>query len=132
VAATTPPRLLRRRQQTIHGDVHDPATFSTPLAGCEAACYLVHSLSDADFSATMWRRRSIRRSGGAGRPDSIIYLRRLDDADALPAHLRSRRQGEKLLGCGGVPVTALRAGSHRRARRHLVGAGRDSLLSTCP
>jgi hypothetical protein len=26
-ATTTPPRLLRRRQQTIHGDVHDPAAF---------------------------------------------------------------------------------------------------------
>jgi len=52
-AATTPPRLLPRRQRTIHGDVHDPATLSTAIAGCQAACYLVHSLSDADFSATM-------------------------------------------------------------------------------
>jgi hypothetical protein len=76
-AATTPPRLLRPRQQSIHGDVDDPATFSTPLAGCEAAWHLVHPQSDVDFSATMWRRRSVRRSGGAGRPDSIIYLRRL-------------------------------------------------------
>ena len=49
----TPPRLLPRHQRTIHGDVHDPATFSTALAGCQAACYLVHSLSDADFSATI-------------------------------------------------------------------------------
>jgi len=68
VAATTPPRLLRRRQQTIHGDVHDPATFSTPLAGCEAACYLVHSLSDADFSAPMPappKRSAKRRRGPA-------------------------------------------------------------------
>ena len=30
--------LLPRRQQTIHGDVRDPATFSTALAGRQAAC----------------------------------------------------------------------------------------------
>ena len=48
----TPPRLLPRRQRTIHADVRDPATFSTAPAGCQAACYLVHPLSDADFSAT--------------------------------------------------------------------------------
>jgi uncharacterized protein YbjT (DUF2867 family) len=32
------------------------------------------------------------------------------DDDILSAHLRSRRQVEKLLGSGGVPVTTLRAG----------------------
>jgi len=48
----TPSPLLQRRQQTIHDDVHDPATFGTPLVGCEAASYLVHSLSDADFGVT--------------------------------------------------------------------------------
>ena len=67
-AATTPPRLLRRRQQTIHGDVHDSATFSTPLAGCEAAWHLVHPPSDADFSATMPappKRSAKRRRGQA-------------------------------------------------------------------
>jgi hypothetical protein len=32
--------------------VRDPAAFSTAPAGGEAACYLVHPLSDADFSAT--------------------------------------------------------------------------------
>jgi hypothetical protein len=48
--------------------VHDQATFSTPLAGCEAACYLVHPLSDADFSATMPappKRSAKRRRGPA-------------------------------------------------------------------
>ena len=33
-----------------------------------------------------------------------------DDSDDLSAHLRSRRQVEKLLAGGGVPVTTLRAG----------------------
>ena len=38
VAATTRhPRCYNAAQQTIHDDVHDPAAFGTPLAGCEAA-----------------------------------------------------------------------------------------------
>src|SRR5208337_4734215 len=41
----------------------------------------------------------------------IIYLGGLgDDQDALSAHLRSRREVEKLLGSAGVPVTVIRAG----------------------
>jgi uncharacterized protein YbjT (DUF2867 family) len=41
----------------------------------------------------------------------IVYLGGLgDEDDILSAHLRSRRQVEKLLGSGGVPVTTLRAG----------------------
>jgi uncharacterized protein YbjT (DUF2867 family) len=40
-----------------------------------------------------------------------VYLGGLGgDDDILSAHLRSRRQVEKLLGSGGVPVTTLRAG----------------------
>jgi NAD dependent epimerase/dehydratase family len=33
-----------------------------------------------------------------------------DGTDVLSAHLRSRREVEKLLRCGGIPVTVLRAG----------------------
>ena len=41
----------------------------------------------------------------------IVYLGGLgDDSDDLSAHLRSRREVERLLGATGVPVTALRAG----------------------
>jgi uncharacterized protein YbjT (DUF2867 family) len=82
------------------------------MAGCEAAYYLVHSLQDADFE----RRDATGAAafgGAAGRAGlhRIIYLGGLgEDADNLSAHLRSRREVEKLLGTGGVPVTVIRAG----------------------
>jgi hypothetical protein len=88
-AATTAP--------ADHSDVHDPATFSTALAGGETA-------------ATSCTPRAARTST-AGRPDSHQLPRtaRLD-ADDLPAYLRSRREAEKLLRCRVLPVTVLRAG----------------------
>jgi uncharacterized protein YbjT (DUF2867 family) len=95
-----------------HGDVHDPATLGGALAGCEAAYYLVHSLSDADFegkdaAAALAFGRAAARSGLR----RIVYLGGLgDDTDDLSAHLRSRRTVEKLLGSAGVPVTVIRAG----------------------
>jgi uncharacterized protein YbjT (DUF2867 family) len=82
------------------------------MAGGQAAYYLVHSLQDADFErkdaagATAFGQAAAR--AGLRR---IIYLGGLgDDDDNLSAHLRSRREVEKLLGSGGVPVTVVRAG----------------------
>ena len=96
----------------VYGDVHDPDTLDTAMAGCQAAYYLVHSLSDADFerkdaaAAAMFGEAAAR--AGLQR---IVYLGGLgDDRDALSAHLRSRREVEKLLGSAGVPVTVIRAG----------------------
>jgi uncharacterized protein YbjT (DUF2867 family) len=96
----------------VHADVHDPHALGAAMAGCQAAYYLVHSLSDADFehkdaaAAAVFGEAAAR--AGLQR---IIYLGGLgDDKDALSAHLRSRREVEKLLGSAGVPVTVIRAG----------------------
>ena len=112
VAMTRNPAGYTGAGTPVHGDVHDPHTLDTALAGCEAAYYLVHSLSDADFerkdaaAATAFGQAAAR--AGLQR---IIYLGGLgDDKDALSAHLRSRREVEKLLGSAGVPVTVIRAG----------------------
>jgi uncharacterized protein YbjT (DUF2867 family) len=98
--------------QSVHGDVHDPASLGTALAGCEAAYYLVHSLSDPDFE-----RKDAEAAVAFGHAAARAGLRRIiylgglgDDGDALSAHLRSRRLVEKLLGSAGVPVTVIRAG----------------------
>jgi uncharacterized protein YbjT (DUF2867 family) len=96
----------------VYGDVHDRATLGTALAGCEAAYYLVHSLSDPDYegkdaAAAVAFGHAAARAG----LHRIIYLGGLgDDNDALSPHLRSRRLVEKLLGSAGVPVTVIRAG----------------------
>jgi uncharacterized protein YbjT (DUF2867 family) len=111
-AMTRSPAAYTGAGRPVHGDVHDPATLGTALAGCEAAYYLVHSLSDADFeckdaAAAVAFGHAAARAGLR----RIIYLGGLgDDTDALSAHLRSRRVVEKLLGSAGVPVTVIRAG----------------------
>ena len=111
-AMTRNPGRYRGAGTPVPGDVHDPASLKPAMAGCQAAYYLVHSLQDADFEhkdaagaiafGEAAARAGLRR---------IIYLGGLgDDADTLSAHLRSRREVEKLLGAGGVPVTVIRAG----------------------
>jgi uncharacterized protein YbjT (DUF2867 family) len=112
VAMTRNPAGYAGTGAPIYGDVHDPATLDTAMAGCQAAYYLVHSLSDTDFerkdaAAAM----AFGQAGARARLQQIIYLGGLgDDTDALSAHLRSRREVEKLLGSAGVPVTVIRAG----------------------
>jgi uncharacterized protein YbjT (DUF2867 family) len=112
VAMTRNPDKYQGAGTPVRGDVSDPASLESALAGCEAAYYLVHSLQDADFEAkdAAGARAFGEAASGAGL-GRIIYLGGLgDDADSLSAHLRSRRQVEHLLGAGGVPVTVLRAG----------------------
>ena len=96
VAMTRNPAGYTGAGRPVRGDVHDPATLGGALAGCEAAYYLVHSLADADFeckdaaAAAAFGHAAAR--AGLRR---IVYLGGLgDDADALSAHLRSRRTVE--------------------------------------
>jgi uncharacterized protein YbjT (DUF2867 family) len=72
----------------------------------------VHSLDQPDFEEGDAEAAKTFAAAAAGAGlKRIVYLGGLgDDADDLSAHLRSRRQVEKLLGSGGVPVTTLRAG----------------------
>ena len=111
-AMTRHPDTYQGKGEPVGGDVHDAPSLDAALAGCESAYYLVHSLDSPDFQrgdaeaaktfATAAARAGLQR---------IVYLGGLgDDSDDLSAHLRSRRQVEKLLGAGGVPVTTLRAG----------------------
>jgi len=112
VAMTRNPAGYQGAGTAARGDVHDPVTLEPAMAGCQAAYYLVHSLQDADFE-----RKDAAGAAAFGEAAARAGLRRIvylgglgDDADNLSAHLRSRRQVEKLLGVGGVPVTVIRAG----------------------
>jgi len=112
VAMTRNPARYAGAGTPVHGDVHDPDSLGAAMAGCAAAYYLVHSLSDTDFerkdaSAAATFGQAAARAGLR----QIVYLGGLgDDNDALSAHLRSRREVEKLLGSADVPVTVIRAG----------------------
>ena len=110
---------LTRRPDDYYGagtpvaaDVDDPSSLAPALSGCDAAYYLVHSLSRSDFEDSDARAASaFGKAAAAAGVGRIIYLGGLgDDRDDLSAHLKSRRQVEGLLAEAGVPVTVLRAG----------------------
>ncbi|HEU0104088.1 MAG TPA: NAD(P)H-binding protein [Mycobacteriales bacterium] len=111
-ALTRHPESYAGAGEAVLGDVHDEPSLGVALEGCDAAYYLVHSLDDADFRS---RDAEAAKTFGAVAARAglrrIVYLGGLgDDADDLSAHLRSRREVERLLGSGGVPVVTLRAG----------------------
>ncbi len=111
-AMTRHPDSYRGAGLPVFGDVHDPGTLGPAMDGCEAAYYLVHSLADADFARkdTLAAREFGQAAAAAG-VQRIIYLGGLgDEREQLSAHLRSRREVERMLAAGGVPVTVLRAG----------------------
>ncbi|MFZ5845849.1 MAG: NAD(P)H-binding protein [Actinomycetota bacterium] len=110
-AMTRRPDEYEGQGEPVGGDVFEPSTLGKALRGVDVAYYLVHSLDDNDFerldaeAATAFGQAAAK----AG-VRQIVYLGGLGDDDSdLSPHLRSRRQVERLLGEGGVPVTVLRA-----------------------
>lgn len=95
----------------VYGDVSDPGSLAEALTDVDAAYYLVHSLDDDDFERKdAAAARAFGQAAAALGVRQIVYLGGLGAEDEkLSAHLRSRREVEKLLGESGVPVTTLRA-----------------------
>ena len=95
----------------IPGDIGDRDSLGAALEGRDVAFYLVHSLDRADF---VERDRAGAEAFAAAATDAgvrqVVYLGGLgDDRDDLSAHLRSRREVERIL-LDGAPTTSLRAG----------------------
>ncbi len=108
---TRRPHAYRGAGKAVAGDVHDPASLARAMAGADAAYYLVHSLDRKDFEAKdAQAARNFAAAAGAAGLERIVYLGGLGrDEQDLSAHLRSRREVERLLADGEVPVTVLRA-----------------------
>ncbi len=95
----------------VGGDVAEPDSLDSALAGVHAAYYLVHSLDSADFEdKDAQAARNFAKAAKSAGVEQIIYMGGLgsDDEDLSP-HLRSRREVEHLLAGTSVPVTTLRA-----------------------
>lgn len=106
-----PERYAGGGEPVVRGDVDDPSTLPDALAGVDVAIYLIHALDHPDFER---RDAAAARAFGAAAAQAgvrqIVYLGGLGAENGeLSAHLRSRRDVEKILGESGVPVTVLRA-----------------------
>jgi uncharacterized protein YbjT (DUF2867 family) len=110
-AMTRRPGAYTGAGRAVAGDVSDPASLHAALAGVDAAYYLVHSLGSDDFPER--DAHGARNFAAAASPaglERVIYLGGLGaDDGGLSSHLRSRREVERILGAGTVPVTVLRA-----------------------
>jgi uncharacterized protein YbjT (DUF2867 family) len=111
VAMTRHPDSYTGAGKPIFGDVSEPASLRSAMSGVDAAYYLVHSLERRDF---VEKDAAAARTFGTAAADAglerLVYLGGLGrDGTNLSAHLRSRREVERMLGLGGVPVTVLRA-----------------------
>jgi uncharacterized protein YbjT (DUF2867 family) len=95
----------------VAGDVTDPGSLRKALEGVDVAYYLVHALDSTDFETKdAEAAEAFGRAAAESGVDRILNLGGLGrDDDDLSAHLRSRREVEKILGQAGVPVTVLRA-----------------------
>lgn len=109
---TRHPRRYEGAGTGVAGDVADPDSLDTALRGATAAYYLVHSLGADDFAAKdAAGARTFAGAAGRAGMERVIYLGGLggDDEAHLSPHLRSRREVERILRTGPVPVTSLRA-----------------------
>ncbi len=100
--------------EIVQGDLVDAASIERALEGCSAAYYLVHSMLAAGADYAEHDRELARNfAAAASRTPSarrIIYLGGLGETGPdLSEHLSSRRDVERELSAGSVPVTTLRA-----------------------
>lgn len=110
-AMTRHPERYSGPGTAVRGDIADPGSLRSTLAGQDVAFYLVHSLAHPDFAE---RDRAGAEAFGAAAAaagvSQVVYLGGLgEDDDSLSPHLRSRREVERIL-LDTAPTTALRAG----------------------
>ena len=102
----------RARVEVAEGDVLDPASLASALAGCEAAYYLVHALAGGAGFEERDRRAAanFRAAADAAGLQRLVYLGGLaPEGTRLSPHLASRREVGSTLAAGATPVTEFRA-----------------------
>lgn len=101
------------RVEPVVADAADAEALAASMRGCDAACYLIHSMNAAGAAYRARDRRLARSFGAAARAagvDRVVYLGGLGETgDDLSAHLASRREVEVALREAGPPTTVLRA-----------------------
>lgn len=97
--------------EVVYGDVLEPASLTTALAGIDTAFFLIHGMAMArDFARVEQEgARNFARAARASGIRRIIYLGGLGAESYLSAHLASRQEVGRLLRESGVPTLELRA-----------------------
>lgn len=99
--------------EVLKSNLEDTERLAHDLEGCEAAFYLVHSMTSAGAQYARRDRTLALRFAEAARKANvprIIYLGGLGETGLdLSEHLTSRREVEQALASTGVMVTVLRA-----------------------
>lgn len=111
------------RVDILASDLAAQASLTRDLSGCQAAYYLVHSMTSAGARYADRDRELASTFARAARDASaarILYLGGLGETGpGLSEHLASRREVEDALASAGVPVTVLRAAM-------IIGSGSSS------
>lgn len=107
------PWANRKEVQVIECDAGNMKMLLEALRGCDAAYYLIHSMEasvDEYRSQDLELAQTFGDACAAAGVKRIVYLGGLGETgEGLSKHLTSRREVEKALESGGVPVTVLRA-----------------------
>ena len=89
LAMTRRPERYEGPGTPVEGDVTNPSSLETAMAGAEIASYLVHSLDEDDFEETEARSaRVFGEAAAAAGVRQIIFLGGLGPEDAGPHHQR--------------------------------------------
>ncbi len=115
--ARNPRTLLNRGWgdgvEIVGGDVLDAESLKPALEGCQAAYYLVHSMSAGERGFAERDRQGAQTFAAAAAQaglERIIYLGGLGKREeALSTHLSSRHEVGDILRAGPTPVIELRA-----------------------
>lgn len=109
--------------EVVEGDASENATITSAMVDCNAAYYLIHSMMVAGSDYRSEDQRLAEQFAAAAahaKVEQIVYLGGLGETGAeLSEHLTSRREVERALETGPVPVTTLRAAM-------IIGAGSAS------
>lgn len=107
------PWRARAGIEIVTTTLEDGDALAAQLAGCQAAFYLVHSMESAGAEYAARDRHlaeTFRDAAARAGVERVIYLGGLGQPDErLSQHLESRREVERVLSDGPVPVTAFRA-----------------------
>lgn len=109
------PEMLRDHAgsgtEVFAGDLLNPDSLKSAMAGVRTAYYLVHSMGTAHGFEEMDRKAAENFAGAARAAgiERIIYLGGLGNDLRLSPHLRSRQEVGAILRRSGIPVIEFRA-----------------------